>query len=192
MLLRNTPVQSSPIPVAAPALPRIFGIDPGSQRTGIGIIDLDPAGRAHHVYHSTLHLTDQDTFAKRLKCIFDGLGALIDQYRPEEIAIEKVFAQRNNAESVLKLGQARGAAICAVVARGLPVQEYAPKEIKLAVTGSGAAEKSQVAQMVALLLALNDRPQIDAADALAIAITHAHSRAAVARLGSIRTSRRRR
>jgi crossover junction endodeoxyribonuclease RuvC len=169
-------------------VPRILGIDPGSQRTGIGIIDLDAAGRARHVHHATLHLTDNATFALRLKQIFDELGALIDAHRPDEVAIEKVFAQRNNAESVLKLGQARGAAICAVVARGLAVQEYGPKEIKQAVTGAGGADKVQVQHMVALLLSLADKPQPDAADALAIAITHAHTRASVARLGLPRTT----
>jgi crossover junction endodeoxyribonuclease RuvC len=173
-------------------VPRILGIDPGSQRTGIGIIDLDAAGRARHVHHATLHLTGNESFALRLKQIFDELGALIDAHRPDEVAIEKVFAQRNNAESVLKLGQARGAAICAVVARGLSVQEYGPKEIKQAVTGSGGADKVQVQHMVALLLALAERPQADAADALAIAITHAHTRGTAARLGLPRTSWRRR
>jgi crossover junction endodeoxyribonuclease RuvC len=173
-------------------MPRILGIDPGSQRTGIGIIDLDAGGRARHVHHATLHLTDSETFALRLKRIFDGVGELIEAHRPQEVAIEKVFAQRNNAESVLKLGQARGAAICAVVARGLPVQEYGPKEIKQAVTGAGGADKVQVQHMVALLLSLVEKPQADAADALAIAITHAHTRASVARLGLPRTSWRRR
>jgi crossover junction endodeoxyribonuclease RuvC len=173
-------------------LTRILGIDPGSQRTGVGIIDLDAAGRARHVHHATLHLTDNQTFALRLKQVFDQLGELLDAFKPQEVALEKVFAARNNAESVLKLGQARGAAICAVVSRGLGVQEYGPKEIKLAVTGSGSADKVQVQQMIALLLTLPAKPQADAADALAIAITHAHTRASVARLGITRGSWRRR
>lgn len=171
---------------------RILGIDPGSQRTGVGIIDASEAGDAKHVHHGTLHLTENETFALRLKQIFDQLGALIDEFQPQEVAIERVFAARNNADSVLKLGQARGAAICAVVSRTLAVHEYAAKEVKLAVVGSGGADKLQVQHMVALLLKLSVKPQIDAADALAIALTHAHTRASIARIGIPRTAWRRR
>ncbi len=171
---------------------RILGIDPGSQRTGVGIIDVDAVGQARHVHHATLHLTENATFALRLKQIFEQLGSLLDAYQPQEVAIERVFAARNNADSVLKLGQARGAAICAVVARDLAVHEYAAKEIKQAVTGSGGADKVQIQHMIGILLKLGDKPQADAADALAIAITHAHTRASTARLGIPRSSWRRR
>jgi crossover junction endodeoxyribonuclease RuvC len=171
---------------------RILGIDPGSQRTGVGIIDVDALGQARHVHHATLHLTENESFALRLKQIFDQLGQLLDTFNPAEVAIERVFAARNNAESVLKLGQARGAAICAVVARSLAVHEYAAKEVKLAVTGSGGADKVQIQHMVGILLKLADKPQADAADALAIAITHAHTRASTQRLGIARSSWRRR
>ena len=161
---------------------RIRGIDPGSQRTGIGIIDIDPAGRASHVYHAPLVLLGADDFAQRLKRLARGLHELIEEYQPQEVAIERVFMAKN-ADSALKLGQARGAAISAVVVRDIPVSEYAASEIKLAVVGRGSAEKQQVQHMVGLMLNLKTKLQADAADALAVAITHAHVRATALRLG---------
>lgn len=177
---------------AAASRLRILGIDPGSQRTGLGVIESDALGRPSHLHHHTLHLTGNGNFALRLKQIFDGVGALIDAWRPHEVAIERVFAARNNADSVLKLGQARGAAICAVVARGLVPHEYAAKEVKQAMVGTGGADKVQVQHMVGMLLGLGGRVQADAADALAIAITHAHTRATTARIGIARAHWRRR
>jgi len=175
------------------AVVRILGIDPGSQRTGIGIIDVDPAGRSRHVFHTALNLLDgdDDAFAARLKRIFDGIGAIVAEYAPHEVAIERVFVA-HNADSALKLGQARGAAICAVMHHGLGVAEYAAREVKQAVVGTGAGDKAQVQHMVGLLLQLPGRLQADAADALAIALTHAHVRASVARLGVPRLAWRRR
>ena len=170
---------------------RILGIDPGSQRTGLGVIDLDEAGRTRHVYNGAIQLLANETFPLRLKQIFDEVGAVIAEYRPHEVAIEKVFMARN-PDSALKLGQARGAAICAVVARDLAVTEYAAKEIKQAVVGKGGADKKQVQYMVGLLLGLSGRLQPDAADALAIAITHGHTRSSTQRLGVPRTAWRRR
>lgn len=170
---------------------RVLGVDPGSQRTGIGIIDADATGRAVHVHHATLRLLDNDTFAQRLRQIFDEIGAIIDEFRPDEVAIERVFMARN-PDSALKLGQARGAAICAVVTRDLTVAEYAPKEIKQAVVGGGAADKTQIQHMVGVLLQLPGKLQADAADALAIALTHAHTRATTQRIGIPRTAWRRR
>lgn len=161
---------------------RILGIDPGSQRTGIGIIDVDATGKGTHVFHTAIHLLDNDTFHLRLKQIFDELSELVQIWKPDEVAIEKVFMARN-PDSALKLGQARGAAICAVVTRGLALTEYAAKEIKLAVVGSGGADKAQIQHMVRVLLGLTGKLQADAADALAIALTHAHARATVARIG---------
>ncbi len=167
---------------------RILGIDPGSQRTGVGIIDVDGAGRTSHVFHAPLHLLTgaagggAGDFALRLKKLLHGLWGLIDEHRPDEVAIERVFMARN-PDSALKLGQARGAAICAVVSRDLPVHEYAATEVKLAVVGKGSADKLQVQAMVGLLLGLKGRLQADAADALALAITHAHVRASAERLG---------
>ncbi|MGD9584686.1 MAG: crossover junction endodeoxyribonuclease RuvC [Lysobacterales bacterium] len=170
---------------------RILGIDPGSQRTGIGIVDADSNGRCTHVYHGTLKLLDNETFHLRLKQIFDQVGDVISTWQPAQVAIERVFMARN-PDSALKLGQARGAAICAVVTRGLDVAEYAPKEIKQAVVGSGSADKAQIQHMVRVLLGLHGKLQADAADALAIAISHAHTQSSTARLGIARTSWRRR
>ncbi|KAB7772264.1 crossover junction endodeoxyribonuclease RuvC [Xanthomonas maliensis] len=161
---------------------RILGIDPGSQRTGIGIIDVDAGGRSRHVYHAPLLLLGEGDFAQRLKRLLHGLSEVIETYRPQEVAIEKVFVGKS-ADSALKLGQARGAAICAAVLRDLAVHEYAATEIKLALVGRGGADKGQVQHMVGLMLQLQGKLQADAADALAVAITHAHVRATAQRLG---------
>ena len=170
---------------------RILGIDPGSQRTGIGVIDVDAAGTVRHVFHGAVHLLDNATFPLRLKQIFDEICALIAELRPGEVAIERVFMARN-PDSALKLGQARGAAICAVVHCGLAISEYAPKEIKQAVVGGGGAGKQQIQHMIGVLLNISQKLQADAADALAVAITHAHTRASVRRIGIPRTAWRRR
>ena len=161
---------------------RILGIDPGSVRTGVGIIDVDATGRATHVFHAPLVLLGAEDFPKRLKLLLDGLNAILDEYRPDEVAIERVFMARN-PDSALKLGQARGAAMCAAVLRDLPVHEYAASEIKLAVVGRGGAEKGQVQHMIGVMLTLNGKIQADAADALAVAITHAHVRSTAQRMG---------
>ena len=161
---------------------RIIGIDPGSQRTGVGIIDVAADGRVTPVWHGPLVLLGADDFPQRLKTLAMGLRDLVAEYRPEEVAIEKVFMGKN-ADSALKLGQARGAAITTLVLHDLPVAEYAPTEIKLAVVGRGGAEKTQVQHMVGLMLGLTGKIQADAADALAVAITHAHVRATAQRLG---------
>lgn len=166
---------------------RILGIDPGSQCTGVGIIDVDAAGKATHVFHTPLKLLEGDAAGKnefplRLKLLFQGLGEVIDAHHPDEIAIERVFMARN-PDSALKLGHARGAAICAAVMRDLPVHEYAAREVKLAVVGKGSADKAQVQHMVGVILNLKGKLQADAADALAIAITHAHVRASAHRMG---------
>lgn len=166
---------------------RILGIDPGSQRTGVGIIDVDAAGRSTHVFHAPIQLlsreeAERDNFPLRLKRLLEALADIIDAHRPDEVAIERIFMARN-PDSALKLGQARGAALCAVVQRDLPVHEYAAKEIKLAVVGTGGADKVQIQHMVGMMLGLSGKLQADAADALAVAITHAHVRATAQRLG---------
>lgn len=166
----------------AAGVTRVLGIDPGSQRTGVGIIDVASDGKLTHVHHQPLLLLDAASFPLRLRTLLDGLWALIEQYAPDEVAVEQVFLS-NNAMSALKLGQARGAAIAACVARDLPVSEYAAKEIKLGLVGSGGAEKSQVQHMVGIMLGLQGKLQADAADALAVAITHAHVRGSANRLG---------
>lgn len=170
---------------------RILGIDPGSQRTGIGVIDVGDDGRSHHVFHCAVNLLGNDDFHQRLKQIFDEVGAIIDIHGPAEVAIERVFMARN-PDSALKLGQARGAAICAVVNKGLGLAEYAAKEVKQAVVGGGGADKGQVQHMVGVLLGISGKLQADAADALAVALTHAHTRSSVERLGIPRTAWRRR
>jgi crossover junction endodeoxyribonuclease RuvC len=156
---------------AAPC--RILGLDPGSVRTGYGLIDCSGAGE-RHVAHGCVNAGRGD-FVLRLRRIFEAIAALIDEYRPDEIAIERVFVHRN-PDSALKLGQARGAAICAAVAAGASAHEYAPRAIKLAISGFGAADKTQVARMVTTLLGLPRRPVADAADALAVALCHAQVR----------------
>lgn len=161
---------------------RILGIDPGSQRTGVGIIDVDTAGRVSHVHHQPIKLLVAENFAQRLRLLLDELDALISQFQPQEVAIEKVFMARN-PDSALKLGHARGAAMCAVVLRDLPIHEYAAKEIKLAVVGKGGADKVQVQHMMGILLNIPGKIQADAADALAVAVTHAHVRATAKRIG---------
>jgi crossover junction endodeoxyribonuclease RuvC len=151
---------------------RILGIDPGSRITGIGIIDTD-GRRNQHVFSTCLRLGDA-SFPERLGTIFSELTRIICEYQPLEMAIESVFVS-NNPASALKLGQARGAAICAGVISGLPVAEYSPKEVKQATVGKGGADKAQVQHMVKLLLSLQGRLQVDTADALAVALCHAHA-----------------
>jgi len=170
---------------------RILGIDPGSQPTGIGVIDVAADGKSTHVFHTTINLLDNDSFHMRLRQVFEAVGEVIEEHAPTEVAIERVFMARN-PDSALKLGQARGAAICAVVNRGLDLAEYAAKEVKQAVVGGGGADKSQIQHMVGVLLGISGKLQADAADALAVALTHAHTRASTVRLGIPRTAWRRR
>ena len=152
---------------------RILGLDPGSLRTGFGIVDcIGPTER--HVASGCISVRGAD-LATRLRRIYDAVSALVEEHRPAEVAIERVFVHRN-PDSALKLGQARGAALCAAVLHGALAHEYAPRAIKLAVSGYGAAEKGQVAQMVTMLLQLPEQPAADAADALAVALCHAQSR----------------
>lgn len=167
---------------------RIIGIDPGSRVTGYGIIDQD-GQRIAHVASGCIRLPST-AMATRLGMIFAEVNRIIDQYVPEELAIEQVFMSRN-ADSALKLGQARGAAICAGVTRAVPVAEYAPRQIKQAVVGKGAASKQQVQHMICVLLALGEPPPSDAADALAVAICHGHHRVTQARVAALSRPQRR-
>ncbi len=150
---------------------RILGIDPGSRLTGFGVIDV-AGNRAVYVTSGCVRLPD-GPLAKRLQHIFEGVSELVTTYRPAIMAIERVFMHRN-ADSALKLGQARGAAICAGVTQALDIVEYTPAEIKQAVAGRGNAAKAQVQHMVRALLKLPGAPQADAADALAVALCHGH------------------
>lgn len=152
---------------------RIFGIDPGSERTGYGCVETD--GCRHHLVACGAIAAPADAFPQRLARIHRELAALISTYRPDCVAIENLF-HANNVRSALKLGHARGVAMLAAVEAGCPVVEYTPAEIKRAVVGYGRAEKHQVGQMVKLLLGLAAAPSPhDAADALAVAICHLHS-----------------
>ncbi len=166
---------------------RILGIDPGSRITGFGLIELD-GKKLSYVESGCIRAGDGD-FAGRLKTIFDGVSDIVEIYGPTEVAIEKVFMHRN-PDSALKLGQARGAAICAVMNRGLALSEYTPSEIKKATVGKGNASKDQVQHMVQALLKLPGMPQEDAADALAVALCHNHTSQTLSHLEGVRGTRR--
>lgn len=164
--------------VSAPV--RILGIDPGSRITGWGVIE-HAGNRSRCIDHGRIHL-DKGELPARLLRIFTEIGEVVRQYAPQESAIEEVFVNRN-VSSALILGQARGAAICALASAGLPVAEYAPAQIKSAVVGSGRAEKQQVQHMIRILLNLPEAAPTDASDALAVALCHAHVRGTVIRTG---------
>jgi crossover junction endodeoxyribonuclease RuvC len=164
---------------------RILGIDPGSRITGYGVIDSDGM-RSRHVASGCITAADSP-WPQRLGIIFNGVAEVVRAYVPDQLAIEQVFFARNAASS-LKLGQARGAAICGALCAGLEIHEYAPRAVKQAVVGSGGAEKSQVGHMVRIILALTDALKEDQADALAVAICHAHTQG-VAQKTSWRTWR---
>lgn len=151
---------------------RILGIDPGSRTTGYGLIDLN--GPDVRYVASGCIRTQSENFAERLREIYLGIDEIISEYQPQQAAIEQVFV-KINAASALKLGQARGAAICACVMRSLKIDEYMPNAVKKAVVGRGHAGKDQVQHMVTAYLNLAKSPQADAADALAIALCHAHT-----------------
>ena len=166
------PVPAAPLPRELGSL-RILGVDPGSQITGVGIVDV--AGTRTTAVEWGSSRTNGE-HSDRLRSIFKAVGELVREYRPAEIAIERVFLSRN-ADSALKLGQARAAAICATFESNVPIYEYSARHIKKAVVGSGAAEKDQVQRMVQMILAVSDPIAADAADALAAAICHANERA---------------
>ena len=159
---------------------RILGIDPGSRLTGFGVLDFD--GERPMYVASGAGKTLQGDFPQRLKSIFHAVSEIVTEYRPQIVAIETVFMQKN-AGSALKLGHARSAALCATFAFDVEVFEYAPREIKQAIVGSGSATKEQVQHMVTSLLSLDGTPQADAADALAAALCHGHQHRIRRRLG---------
>ena len=150
---------------------RILGIDPGSRITGFGVIDWH--GREPvYVASGCIKTLPNDELAGRIGMIVRGIGDLVAEYRPNQAAVEQVFVNVNPA-ATLMLGQARGAAVAALVLRGLPVYEYTALQVKQAVVGQGKAAKEQVQHMVVQMLKLSGKPQADAADGLAVAITHA-------------------
>jgi crossover junction endodeoxyribonuclease RuvC len=164
----------------------ILGIDPGSRTTGYGVIRLE-GRRPVYVECGCLQVAE-DELPERLRRIFEGISAVVANHRPDEVAIEKVFMSRN-ADSALKLGQARGAAIVAAANLGVPVHEYSPNQVKLAIVGRGHAEKGQIQHMVKMLLALSVVPAADAADALAIAMCHAHMQQGIKAIAGVRSVR---
>ncbi len=151
---------------------RILGIDPGSRLTGYGIIDSIP-GKVGFVACGVIKTTVKYPLANRLNEIFDGINEVIQLHDPEVAAVEEIFMS-SNANSALKLGQARGAAVVAAMQNGLGVHDYSAKKVKRAVVGYGQAEKGQVQHMIRMLLGLSKEPSEDAADALAVAICHAN------------------
>lgn len=163
------------------SLVRILGVDPGSRYTGYGLIESDK-GRSRFIAAGRLDVRAGEMPA-RLLAVFQGLSGVIGEHRPDEAAVEETFVNRVNAASALVLGQARGAAICACAQSGLPVSEYAAAQVKLAIAGNGRADKEQVAHMVRVLLNTREAMVADAADALAVALTHAHVRTTRMRTG---------
>ena len=152
---------------------RILGIDPGTGKTGYGLIEKQ-GNRLVHVDNGAIYTRRDEDLALRLKTIHDELAAIIHRYAPEAVAVEQIFVAKN-ALSALKLGHARGAALLSGVIAGLPVFEYSALQVKSAVVGYGRAEKTQVQHMVKILLNLPEIAQEDASDALAVAICHANS-----------------
>ena len=152
---------------------RILGIDPGSRVTGYGVVESD-GSVTRYIGSGCIRIADQP-FDARLERIYIGVSGLIDEFHPSHVAIEKVFVHRN-ADSALKLGHARAAAICGTFGGDVERFEYAARQIKQAVVGRGGADKQQVEHMVKAILAINNPLAPDEADALAIAICHAHSR----------------
>ena len=159
----------------------ILGIDPGSRLTGYGVIE--QRGRKFNYLGSGCikAISAGEDLGARLQTIFAGVSELIIQFKPDMFAIEQVF-MANNPDSALKLGQARGAAIVAATNKGLTIAEYSARQIKQSVVGTGAADKTQVQHMVKSILKLPGTPQADAADALAVALCHAHSHDSLAKM----------
>ncbi len=170
---------------------RILGIDPGLQRTGFGIVDAE-GPRLHYVASGTISTSEapRGDLPLRLKLIFEGVREVVQRYQPQQASVEIVFVNVN-PQSTLLLGQARGAALAALVSGGLGVSEYTALQMKKAVVGHGLANKSQVQEMVRRLLALPGLPGKDAADALGLAISHAHAGASFAALASAGSLQRR-
>jgi crossover junction endodeoxyribonuclease RuvC len=153
---------------------RILGIDPGLRRTGWGLIECE-GNRLIFVACGSVDTQADEDLGSRLVCIHDGLVRIVEQYAPDEAAVEATFVNKD-ANATLKLGQARGVAMLIPARAGLPVAEYAPNLAKKTIVGAGHAEKAQIRMMIGVLLPKADPKTEDAADALAIAVTHAHHR----------------
>jgi len=166
----------TPLPIRAPV--RILGIDPGLRRTGWGVIEID-GNRLTYLGCGSVEPPDNLPLAGRLLAIHQGLAKVLGDYEPAEAAVEQTFVNKD-AVATLKLGQARGVAMLAPAMFGITVAEYAPNQVKKTVVGAGHADKNQILVMLKILLPKADPKSPDAADALAIAITHAHHRASTA------------
>ena len=168
----------------------ILGIDPGSRITGYGVIEVD-GSKCFYVDSGCIRTDTELDLPERLGQIFEGINEVIRLFLPQEVGVEQVFMAKN-ADSALKLGQARGAAIVACTTHRIPVSEYSARQVKQAVVGTGAAEKEQVQRMVCHLLKLDKTPQADAADALGVALCHTHMQQSMIRLAGAQKIRRRR
>jgi crossover junction endodeoxyribonuclease RuvC len=167
----------------------ILGIDPGSRITGYGLIN--SIGNKLEYVHCGCVRTNSDSQPERLKTIYTELSLVIQQYSPQQAAVEEVFMGKN-ASAALKLGQARGSAMVACLSHDLPVAEYSARKVKQAVVGSGGADKLQVQHMVKALLSISDNIAEDAADALAVAICHANTEASLIRMAGAKSFSRKR
>jgi crossover junction endodeoxyribonuclease RuvC len=156
---------------------RILGIDPGLRRTGWGVVEI-AGNRLGFIGCGSVTSNDRDDMATRLLAIHDGLARILDEFRPDEAAVEATFVNKD-AQATLKLGQARGIAMVVPAKAGVPVAEYAPNVVKKSIVGAGHGDKVQVRMMIGVLLPKADPATHDAADALAIAVTHAHHRQSV-------------
>ena len=156
----------------------ILGIDPGSQITGFGVIAVE-ANKPRHLHSGCIRV--QGALTQRLFAIHQQLQQIMETYQPDQAAIEQIFMAKY-AQAAMMLGHARGVAVVAVATYDIPLSEYAPRRVKQAVVGYGAAEKTQVQRMIGALLSLSELPAPDAADALAIALCHAYTTATAARL----------
>ncbi len=151
----------------------ILGIDPGSRKTGFGLVNAE-RGQASYLSSGIIRLPVDEPLGPRLGVLFEALNQIIDEFQPEQLVIEQVFLARS-PDAALKLGHARGAAMVTCVSRGMSTHEYAARQIKQAVVGTGGASKEQVQHMVKTLLKLPAAPKEDAADALAAALCHVHT-----------------
>jgi crossover junction endodeoxyribonuclease RuvC len=152
---------------------RVLGIDTSLRSTGLGVVEAE-GSRLRAVEYGTLKIPPKPPLSECLKQIHDGIDSLLERVRPDAVAVEGIFFSRN-VKTAVALGQARGVAICVCASRGVPVYEYAPRRVKQAVVGVGSASKEQVRRMLVKLLGLQEPPQEDAGDALAIAICHLHN-----------------
>ena len=157
---------------------RIIGIDPGLRRTGWGVVEIE-GNRLGFVGCGSVPTNDRDALAARLLTIHDGLMKILDEFQPDEAAVEATFVNKDG-QATLKLGQARGIAMVVPAKAGIPVAEYAANLVKKSIVGSGHGDKTQVRMMIGVLLPKADPASHDAADALAIAVTHAHHRTSMA------------